>query len=193
MIKTLAILWWLCHTITLSHVYLLLTGDLSDVCDFSWAVWPAVNRIIFGRNMWASSPVVYVPPVEGEGGTDILPQVANIETMAITLEPNYMQLSGWIWLGLTGQPGKASQELMGNKQMRAVRVPSGPQPSQGLSYNGQWDLSGTSVVGSSPVREHSQTSPDSPWPGPATGQIVPYKIWSNSRYTICSNIQAMSF
>ena len=78
--------------------------------------------------------------------------------MAITLEPNYIQLSHWISLALTGHPGNASAELMGNKQMRASQ--RSPSPLAKPRVELQWSVGrrGTSVVGSSPAREHRQSS-----------------------------------
>ena len=78
--------------------------------------------------------------------------------MAITLEPNYIQLSHWISLALTGHPGNASAELMGNKQMRASQ--RSPSPLAKPRVELQWSVGsrGPSVVGSSPAREHRQSS-----------------------------------
>ena len=114
------------QTLTLDNI--ILTGDLRDLCDFSWTGQRGsqlvkclnLNRIIFGRNNVSRVQLFMFPPVEGEGGL-------RFSHKWPTLKQWQLHWNLIICSYLTGHPGNASEELMGNKQMRASGPPAKPR------------------------------------------------------------------
>ena len=119
--------------------------------------WPVTSHGQSGKCKWMFEShrnvecrawrLLFVFPSACEGPDSLtFSQVANSRTMAITLEPNYMQLSDWT----LPAPWECCYQLMGNKQMRAsgelwaAKSPS--KPGVELQWSvGDWDLSSVQI------------------------------------------------